>query len=80
MEREQIDDRVQRVRDKLLAKKGTKPPDKPETKKQLEREQRQQQREALRKQVLKFCDENGYIRTPIPNDLFVECLNMQLLR
>ena len=80
MEREQIDDRVQRVRDKLLAKKGTKPPDKPKTKKQLKSEHRQQQRDALRKQVLKFCDEGGYIRTPIPNDLFVECLNMQLLR
>ena len=80
MERERIDDRVQRVRDKLLAKKATKPPDKPKTKKQLKREQRQQQREALRKQVLKYCDEDGYIRTPIPNDLFVECLNMQLLR
>ena len=80
MEREQIDDHVKRVRDKLLVKTGTKPPDKPKTKKQLKREQRQQQREALRKQVLKFCDEGGYIRTPIPNDLFVECMNMQLLR
>ena len=76
MDKNQIGDRVQRVRDKLLAKKGIKPPEKPKTKK----EQRQQQREALRKQVLKHCDEDGYIRTPIPNVLFVECLNMQLLR
>lgn len=76
MEQKQIDDRAQRVRDKLQAKKGSKPPEKPKTKK----EQRQQQRIALGKQVLKYCDEDGYIRTPIPNDLFVECLDMQLLR
>ena len=79
MERKQMDDHVKRVREKLLAKKGVTEPDKPKSKKQLKREQRQKQREALRKQVLKFCDEDGYIRTPIPNDLFVECLNMQLL-
>ena len=76
MDKNQIDDRVRRVRDKLLTKKGIKPSEKPKTKK----EQRQQQREALRKQVLKFCDDDGYIRTPITNDLFVECLRMQLLR
>jgi hypothetical protein len=76
MGKNQIDDRVQRVRDKRLAKKGIAPPEKSKTKKEL----RQQQREALRKQVLKYCDEDGYIRTPIPNDLFVECLTMQLLR
>jgi hypothetical protein len=80
MEREQINDRVQRVRDKLLATKETKPPDEPKSKKQLKREQRQRQREALRTQVLKYCDDDGYIRTPIPNELFVECLKMQLLR
>ena len=80
MEQKQIDDRVKRVRDKLLAKKSNAPVDKPKSKKQLKREQRQQQKETLRKQVLKFCDEDGYIRTPIPNDLFVECLKMQLLR
>ena len=80
MEREQINDRVQRVRDKLLAKKETEPPEKSKPQKQLKREQRRKQREALRKQVLKNCDEDGYIRTPIPNDLFVECLTMQLLR
>ena len=80
MDQEQVDDHVKRVRDKVLAKKGIKPSDKPKSKKQLKREQRQQQREALRKQVLKYCDEDGYIRTPIPNDLFVECLTMQLLR
>ena len=76
MDKNQIDDRVRRVREKLLAKKGIKPPEKPKTKK----EQRQQQRIALRKQVLKYCDEDGYIRTPIPNDLFVECLKMNLHR
>ena len=80
MERGQINDRVQPARDRLLAKSSSKPPGESKTKKQLKREQRQQQREALRKQVLKYCDEDGYIRTPIPNDLFVECLNMQLLR
>ena len=80
MEQKQIDDRVKRVRDKLLAKKSNAPVDKPKTKKQLKREQREQQREALRKQVLKYCDEDGYIRTPIPNELFVQCLNMQLFR
>ena len=80
MDQEQVDDRVKRVRDKLLAKTGIKPSSEPKSKKRLEREQRQQQREALRKQVLKLCDEDGYIRTPIPNDLFVECLKMQLLR
>ena len=80
MEREQINDRVQRARDRLLAKSSSKPPGESKSKKQLKREQRQQQREALRKQVLKYCDEDGYIRTPIPNDLFVECLKMRLLR
>ena len=80
MEREQIDDCVHRVRDKLLAKKGSKQPDRSKTKKQLKKEQRLQQRDALRKQVLRYCDEGGYIRTPIPNDLFVECLKMQLLQ
>ncbi len=80
MERKQIDDRVQRVRDKLLTKKETKAPDEPKAKKQLKKEERQQQRIALRKQVLKYCDEDGYIRTPIPNDLFVECLKMNLHR
>ena len=34
----------------------------------------------MRNQVLKYCDDDGYIRTPIPNDLFVQCLKMQLLR
>ena len=77
MDQEQADDRVKRVRDKLLAKHAIKPSGKPKSGKQLRREQ---QREALRKQVLKHCDEDGYIRTPIQNDLFVECLNMQLLR
>ena len=80
MDQEQVGDHVKRVRDKLLAKKGIEPSDKPKSKKQLRREQREQQREALRKQVLKFCDDDGYIRTPIRNDLFVECLKMQLLR
>ena len=80
MEKKETDDHVKRVREKLLAKKGVTEPDKPKSKKQLKREQRQKQREALRTQVLKYCDEDGYIRTPIPNDLFVECLNMQLLR
>ena len=80
MDKRQIDDHVQRVREKLLTNNGIEPPDKPKTKKQLKKEQRQQQREALRKQVLKVCGEDGYIRTPIPNDLFVECLKMQLLR
>ena len=80
MDQEQVDDRVKRVRDKLLAKKAIEPSDKPKSGKQLRREQREQQREALRNQVLKYCDEDGYIRTPIPNDLFVECLKMQLLR
>jgi hypothetical protein len=45
MDKNQIDDRVQRVRDKRLAKKGITPPEKSKTKKEL----RQQQREALRK-------------------------------
>ncbi len=69
MERKEVDDRVRRVRKKLLAKKGVKPPEKPKTKKE-------QQQNALRKQVLKYCDEDGQFRTPIPNDLFVECLTM----
>ena len=76
MEQNHIDDQVRRVREKLLAKKGVKPLDNATTKK----EKRRLQREALRKQVLKYCDDDGYIRTPIPNELFVECLNMQLLR
>ena len=76
MDKNQIDDHVRRVREKLLAKKETKPSDKTKTKS----EQRLLQREVLRKQVLKYCDEDGYIRTPIPNNLFVECLKMQLLR
>ena len=80
MEQKRNDDRVQRARDRLLAKSSSKPPDEPKTKRQLKNEQRQQQREALRKQVLKYCDDDGYIRTPIPNELFVECLKMQLLR
>ena len=80
MDQERVDDHVKRVRDKLLAKKGIKPSDEPKSKKQLRREQREQQRVALRKQVLKYCDEDGYIRTPIPNDLFVECLKMNLHR
>ena len=69
-----------RVREKLLAKKGVTERDEPKSKKQLKREQRQKQREALRKQVLKYGGEDGYIRTPIPNVLFVECLKLQLLR
>ncbi len=80
MDQEEINDRVKRVREKLLAKKGAPQPGQPKSKKQLKREQRLQQREALRKQVLKYCDDDGYIRTPIPNELFVECLKMQLLR
>ena len=80
MERNGIDERVQRARDRLLAKSSSEPSDEPKSKKQLKREQRNQRREALRKQVFKYCDEDGYIRTPIPNDLFVECLKMQLLR
>ena len=80
MEQKQNDDRVQRALGRLLTKPSSKPPDESKTKKQLKKEQRQQQREALRKQVLKYCDEDGYIRTPIPNELFVECLTMQLLR
>ena len=44
MDQEQVDDRVKRVRDKLLANKGTKPLGKPKSKKQLRREQ---QREAF---------------------------------
>ena len=76
MDKNQIDDHVRRVREKLLAKKDIKPSDKVKTK----NEQRLLQREVLRKQVLKYCDEDGYIRTPIPNNLFVECLKMQLLR
>ena len=80
MDQEQVDDRVKRVRDKLMAKKGIKPSGEPKSKKRLKREQLEQQRKALRNQVLKYCDEDGYIRTPIPNDLFVECLKMQLLR
>ena len=71
-----MDDHVRRVREKLLAKKGIKPLDNATSKK----EKRRLQQEALRKQVLKYCDEDGYIRTPIPNELFVECLKMQLLR
>ena len=76
MEQNNVGDHVRRVRDKLLAKKDIKPLDSATSKK----EKRRLQREALRKQVLKYCDEDGYIRTPIPNDLFVECLKMQLLR
>ncbi len=76
MEQNRIDDHVRRVRDKLLAKNDIKPLDKAVSKK----EQRRLQRESLRKQVLKYCDEDGYIRTPIPNELFVQCLNMRLLR
>jgi len=76
MEKKETDDHVKRVREKLLAKKGSTLPDGVISKK----EQRRLQREALRKQVLKYCDEDGYIRTPIPNDLFVECLKMQLTR
>jgi hypothetical protein len=76
MEQNNVGDHVRRVRDKLLAKKDIKPLDKAVSKK----ERRRLQREALRKQVLKYCDEDGYIRTPIPNELFVQCLDMQLLR
>ena len=76
MDKNQIDEHVRRVREKLLAKQSGKRLDSATTKK----EQRRLQREALRKQVRKYCDEDGYIHTPIPNDLFVECLNMQLLR
>lgn len=76
MEQNQMDDHDRRARDKLLAKKGMPPPDKAMSKK----EQRRLQREALRTQVQKYCDEDGYIRTPIPNDLFVQCLNWNLLR
>ena len=76
MEQNHFDGHVRRVRDKLLAKKDIKPLDQAISKK----ERRRLQREALRKQVLKYCDEDGYIRTPIPNELFVECLKMQLLR
>ena len=72
----QIDDHVGRAGDKLLTRQGIKPPEKAISKKQ----QRRLQREALRKQVLKYCDEGGYIRTPIPNELFVQCLNWNLLR
>ena len=76
MEQNNVGDHVRRVRDKLLAKKDIKPLDKAVSKK----ERRRLQREALRTQVLKYCHEDGYIRTPIPNELFVQCLNMQLLR
>ncbi len=76
MNKKQTEDQVRRVRDKLLAKRGMTPPDKAISKK----EQRRLQREALRKQVLTHCDEDGYIRTPIPNELFVQCLNWNLLR
>ena len=65
----QLGDHVRRVREKLPTQKGDTPLDTPTTKK----EQRRREREALRKQVLTYCDEDGYIRTPIPNDLFVEC-------
>jgi hypothetical protein len=34
----------------------------------------------LRKQILKHCGEHGYIGTPIPNGLFVQGLDMPLLR
>jgi hypothetical protein len=80
MDQEQINDHVRRVREKLLAKKGVTQPEQSKSKKQRKSEERQRQREALRTQVLKYCDEDGYIRTPIPNELFVECLKMQLLR
>ncbi len=76
MEQNQMDDHVRRARDKLLAKKGMPPPDKAMSKK----EQRRLQREALHTQVQKYCDEDGYIRTPIPNELFVQCLNWNPLR
>ena len=76
MKQNKADDHVRRAREKLLGKKPAKPQDEATGKKA----QRRLQREALRKQVLKYCDEDGYIRTPIPNDLFAECLKMQLLR
>jgi hypothetical protein len=59
----------------LQGKKVVKPQDTRTTKKQ----QRRLKREALRKQVLKYCDDDGYIGTPMPNELFVECLTLQLL-
>ena len=72
----EIDEDVRRVRDKLHSKQGVQPLDKSISKK----ERRRRQREALRKQVLKYCDDDGYIRTPIPNELFVQCLRWHLLR
>ena len=44
MDHEHVNDRVNRVRDKLLAKKGVKPSGETKSKKRLKREQRQQQR------------------------------------
>jgi hypothetical protein len=76
MKMSQLGDHVRRAREKRQETRVVKPLDKTTSKK----EQRRLQREALRKQVLKYCDEDGYIRTPIPNDLFVQCLDMQLLR
>ena len=76
MNQNQINEHVRRAGDKLLAKKDIKPSDKAMSKKK----QRRLQREALCTQVQKYCDEGGYIRTPIPNDLFVQCLNWNLLR
>jgi hypothetical protein len=72
----QLGDHVRRVREKLQGKQLVKPLDRKIGKKQ----ERRLRREALRKQALKYCDEEGYIRTPIPNDVFVECLKVQLLR